>query len=366
MQRIVIKLGTSTLTAGTTYLNRQKMLELVQQIAYLYQSGYDIVIVSSGAQAAGRERLNFPELNRSLPARQMMSAIGQSRLMRTYSDLFDIFSIVVAQVLLTRDDLSNRSRYLNARDTMVTLLDHRIIPIINENDTIATEEIRVGDNDNLSALVASAIEADLLIILTDQAGLYTADPRINPDAELIAHVPAITDDIFALAQGTATATGTGGMVTKLQAASLAAKSGVDTIIASGSEPEAIARIAAGENVGTRFSATSSHLESRKRWILTDRVRGTVTIDAGAVRALTAADGASLLPVGITDIQGSFKRSATVAIIGPDNRQIAHGLTNYDSDELRKIRGQKSSSISELLGYTYGDAAVHRNNMVMIV
>lgn len=364
-QRVIVKLGTSTLTAGTTRLHRQRMLEIVQQLATLHQAGHEVILVSSGAQAAGREHLNFPDLARAMPAKQMLSAVGQSRLMRMYSDLFDIFEIIVAQVLLTRDDLSHRGRYLNARDTLQILIEQRIIPIINENDTVATEEIRVGDNDNLSALVASALEGDLLILITDQQGLFTADPRNNPDAELIQTVSNITDEVLALAGGAGTNIGTGGMITKLQAAQVATRSGVPTIIASGKEPNIISRIVAGEQLGTRFEATSSTLESRKRWLLIDRTQGTVHIDAGAVRALRAKDGASLLPVGITAVDGDFKRSATLSIVAPDGTEIAHGLSNYTSTELERIKGQKSNKISDILGYSYGDSAIHRNNLVLL-
>jgi glutamate 5-kinase len=365
-QRVIVKLGTSTLTAGTSRLNRQRMLEIVQQVAHLQQTGYEMILVSSGSQAAGRERLNFPELSRTVPAKQMLAAIGQSHLMRIYGDLFDIFQLIVAQVLLTRDDLSHRVRYLNARDTLQTLIERRIIPIINENDTVATEEIRVGDNDNLSAMVASAIEGDLLILLTDQQGLFTADPRKFADAQKIDLISAITGDTFALAGGAGSSVGTGGMITKLQAAQTATRSGVTTIIAQGNEPNVIQRIMAGENLGTRFEATGTHLESRKRWLLTDRTQGSVHIDAGALRALLAKKGASLLPAGITAVRGNFERSATLAIYDPNGNVIAHGLSSYTSDELNQIRGHKSSEISDVLGYSYGDAAIHRNNLVVLV
>lgn len=365
-QRIVVKLGTSTLAAGTTRLNRQRMLEISQQIARLHQAGHEIIVVSSGAQAAGRERMAFPDLSRSVPAKQMLAAIGQSHLMRIYSDLFDIFSIIVAQVLLTRDDLSNRARYLNARDTLQTLLDERILPIINENDTVATEEIRVGDNDNLSALVASAMESDLLIILTDQRGLYTADPRSNPDAALIETVTQIDEKLFSLAGGAGTRGGTGGMVTKLQAAQTATRAGVVTVIASGTEPEVLWRLVNGERIGTRFEPTGTHKESRKRWLLTDRTQGALHIDAGAVKALLAKEGASLLPVGIASVTGNFKRGATIAVFDPSGIEIAHGLSSYDSDDLRQLARKKSNQIIEILGYSYGAEAIHRNNLVVLV
>lgn len=362
--RIVVKVGTSILTNGTPRLHRERMLELAQQAARLHQQGHEVVIVSSGAVAAGRERLDFPDLGRSVPAKQMLSAVGQSRLMQIYGELFDIFEIVVAQVLLTREDIGNRTRYLNARDTLLTLIDRRIIPIINENDTTATHEIRVGDNDNLSALVATLLEADLLVILTDQSGLFTADPRHHADAQLIEQVTRIDDETWSIAGEAGTTLGTGGMVTKIQAAQLASRSGVATIIASGKEPDALLKLARGEAVGTRFEPTLSRLEGRKRWLLTEKTRGTVQVDAGAARKLMTG-GASLLPVGITEVQQEFERGATLSVINPEGKEIAHGLTNYDSQSLRQLRGVKSDRIVEILGYSYGDAVIHRNNMVLL-
>jgi glutamate 5-kinase len=362
--RVVIKLGTSVLTNGSLSLHRQRMLELVQQAARAHQAGHEVIIVTSGAVTAGRERLGYPELGRSLPAKQLLSAVGQSRLMQVYAELFDIFQIVVAQVLLTREDLSDRARHLNVRDTLANLLEQRIIPIINENDTTATHEIRVGDNDNLSALVATLIEADLLILLTDQPGLFTADPRTHDDARLIPEVAHIDDQTFAAAGGSGTSIGTGGMTTKLQAAQLAGRSGVMTIIASGSAPDVVARLLAGEQIGTRFPPQTTHMESRKRWLMMEKPRGTLHADEGAVKRLLTG-GASLLPVGVTKVSREFERGSVVSVVTPSGRAIAHGLTNYDSDDLRKICGVKSPQIIDILGYSYGDAVIHRNNMVVL-
>lgn len=363
-KRIVVKLGTSTLTSGTRQLNRQRMLEIVQQIARLHQQGHEMVVVTSGAMAAGRERLGFPDLGRSVPAKQMLSAIGQGRLMHLYGELFDIFEIVVGQVLLTREDLADRPRYLNARDTLLTLLEHHIVPVINENDTIATHEIRVGDNDNLSALVANLLEADLLVILTDQPGLFTADPRADSNARLISVVDQIDETIYALAGGAGSTVGTGGMLTKIQAAQLATRSGVETVIASGTEAHVLERLIAGESVGTRFEAASTHVESRKRWLLAEKPHGIVHVDAGAARKLLKG-GASLLPVGVTGVEKTFERGETLAIFAPDGKKIAHGLTSYSSDDIGKLCGLQSSRIAEILGYSYGDAVVHRNNLVVL-
>jgi len=364
MRRIVLKLGTSVLTKGTQNLNRQRMLELVQQVAGLHETGYEVIIVSSGAQTAGRSQLNFPDLGKSVPAKQMLSAVGQSHLMRIYHDLFDLFEITAAQILLTRDDLSHRVRYLNARDTLGTLIEQRIIPIVNENDTIATEEIRVGDNDNLSALVASVVDADLLIILTDQPGIFTDDPRKNPGAALIQNISQVSDELFELAGGAGSAIGTGGMVTKIQAAQIASRSGIETIIASGSETDVVRRLVAGERLGTRIQAAKDRSESRKRWLLTDRTQGSLVVDAGAARVLLRG-GASLLPVGIREARGEFERGATLAVLTPEGKAIAHGMSNYRSEDLRRICGRKSSEIVDILGYSYGDAALHRNNLALL-
>ncbi len=364
MQRIVLKLGTSVLTKGTERLNRQRMLELAQQVAELHETGHEIIVVSSGAQTAGRERLDYPDLGKSVPAKQMLSAVGQSHLMRVYQDLFDIFAISAAQILLTRDDLSHRVRYLNARDTLGTLIEQKIIPIVNENDTIATEEIRVGDNDNLSALVASVVDADLLIILTDQPGIFTDDPRKNPGAALIQNIARISDDLFDIAGGAGSNIGTGGMVTKVQAAQIASRSGIKTVIASGSEVRVVSRIVAGEQIGTSIEPAHNRSDSRKRWLLTDRAQGSLVVDGGAVKVLLKG-GASLLPVGIRKVRGDFERGATLSVLSPDGREIAQGLSNYKSADLRQIRGRKSSEIVDILGYSYGDAALHRNNLVLL-
>jgi glutamate 5-kinase len=365
MARIIIKVGTSTLTGGTPHLNRQRILEIVQQIAKLRQNGDEVILVSSGAQAAGRERLNFPDLARSLPAKQMLSAVGQGRLMQIYSEMFDIFGLAVGQVLLTRDDLSDRYRYINARDTLLTLLEQGIVPIINENDTVATAEIKVGDNDNLSAMVASVLEADLLIMLTDQQGLFTADPRKDQSAQLITRIDKIDATTYALAGGSGTKLGTGGMITKIEAAHTATRSGVSTVIASGTLPDVIVRVRDGEPIGTRFEPTATHLEGRKRWLLTDRVLGRVVVDAGAINVLTQR-GASLLPVGVVNVEGTFGRGATLAICQTDGGIVAHGLTNYSSEEIIKLKGAKSAQIHDILGYSYGDYLIHRNNMVILI
>jgi glutamate 5-kinase len=365
-KRIVVKLGTSTLTAGAPKLSQPDMLGIVQQIARLHAEGCQIMLVSSGAVAAGREALGFPELPGFIPAKQMLAAIGQPRLMALYEQFFRIYGTTIAQVLLTRDDLADRRRYLNARNTLEALLAQRVIPIINENDTIATEEIRVGDNDTLSALVANLIEADLLVLLTDQAGLYTQDPRRYPNAELVREVsgPHIPEELWVAAGGTGTGLGTGGMVTKLQAGDLARRAGTTVVIANGRDPEGLYRIARGERLGTWLVAASSTLESRKRYLLAGRrPAGGLRVDAGAAHAL--AQGGSLLPVGIQALEGSFDRGDKVRLVGPDGNTVAVGLVNYSAKDLEAVLGRRSAEIETLLGYTFGDEAVHHNNMVLL-
>jgi glutamate 5-kinase len=363
---IVVKLGTSTLTAGASALSPARMVDLVRQMARLHGQGRQVVLVSSGAMAAGRERLSFPQLPRDIPAKQMLSAVGQPRLMALYEQLFDIYKVTVAQVLLTKTDLADRSRYLNSRNTLDALLAQRVIPIINENDTVATEEIRLGDNDNLSALVANLIEADLLVMLTDQPGLFTADPRADPSARLIEEVATATipKAVWEAAGGVGSL-GTGGMLTKLQAADLARRSGTAVIIAAGEEDDVLIRLAEGEPLGTRFTPLTTTMESRKRYILAggNNLRGAITVDAGAEKALRK--GGSLLPVGVTDCRGKFGRGDTVRVVNMAGAEVARGLVNYAAAELSRIYGKKSKEIVAILGTDYEDEVIHRNNLVLI-
>lgn len=363
-QTLVIKIGTSTLTGGTTRLSRPHMIEIVRQIITLQRQGYRIVLVSSGAIAAGRERLGYPALPNHLPAKQMLSAVGQGHLMQVYSSLFELYDVRIGQVLLTHDDLSHRTRYLNARDTLSTLLDYGIIPIVNENDTVAVEEIKVGDNDNLSAQIAVLLNAALLILLTDQDGLFTHDPGTDPTAELIPEVRTIDQQIFGLAGASVSGLGVGGMVTKIQAAQLATRSGTRTIITNGRTPEVLVRLMAGEKLGTTFIPAVEYVESRKRWLMAERPQGKLVIDRGAVQVLRQ-QGASLLPVGIRAVQDEFERGAVVLVMDDQGRPLAQGLVNYGSAELERVRGHRSTEIVDLLGYTYGDEAIHRDNLIFM-
>ncbi len=364
-RRIVVKVGTSVLSAGTDRLHRPRMVELLRQIAVLREAGAEMILVTSGAVLAGWEQLGFPPRKRNLPEKQLLAAIGQGRLMHLYAQIADLYGIPVAQTLLTRDDLRDRRRYLNARTTFLSCLERGVLPIVNENDVVAVDEIKVGDNDSLSALVANLVEADLLVICTDRPGLLTADPRLDPAAELITDVPLIDDAIWKLAGDAGSHRGTGGMRTKIQAADLATRAGIEVIIAPGDAPELLPRAATGEPIGTRLHARGSRLEARKRWILAETVRGSrVVVDAGASRALHEL-GRSLLPAGIVLIDGAFERGQTVRIFDSDGREIARGLTNYKAADLEAIRGRQSREIEQILGYTYGSEAVHRDDMVLM-
>jgi len=366
--RLVVKLGTSVLTAGTDRLHRPYMVDLARQVAALRAAGWQICLVSSGAVAAGRERLAASPQQRAratVPLKQMFAAVGQSRLMHLYEQLFELYGLQVAQALLTRDDLRDRRRYLNARNTLTLCLERGIVPIVNENDAVVTAEIRVGDNDNLSAMVAGLVDADLLLILTDIAGLYSADPRGDPSAQLISEVAEIDERIWAIAGGAGSARGTGGMRTKIQAAELATRSGTPVVIASGAEPDVILRVAGGERVGTRFLSAASRLDSRRRWLLAETARHSrIVVDAGAAAALRE-HGSSLLPAGVFAVEGEFDRGQTVRIFGPDTREVARGLTQYRSTDLRIIAGLRSTQIAETLGYDYGPAVVHRDDMIVL-
>lgn len=364
--RVVIKVGTNVLAAGTERIYRPCLIDLARQISGLSQQGHQPILVSSGAIFAGREVLPVGKLshNKDVPHKQMLAAVGQGHLLSLYQKIFEMYDLVVAQALLTRADLANRTRYLNARNTFQLLLRNRVVPIINENDVVAVDEIKVGDNDNLSALVSNLVEADLLIILTDQPGLFTADPRHDESAQLIREVPVIDDLIWAMAGGSLGDIGTGGMRTKIEAAEFATRSGTNVVIASGSEPDVILRVAAGKAIGTRFPSQVSRVESRKRWILTEAAQGILTVDDGAAKAVVHS-GKSLLVVGVTGVQGDFQRGEPVQVINLQQQEIGRGLAHYKADDLRAICGQRSDQIAKILGFDYGPTAIHRDNLVIV-
>jgi glutamate 5-kinase len=367
-RRIVVKFGTGLLTGGKDHLDQDIMSSLVAQAAELHEQGREIVIVSSGAIASGRHKLGLTRKVKGIPYKQVMASVGQARLMQTYEQLCGQHNITVAQALLTRAELSERAGYLNARNTLLALMDLGVICIVNENDVVAVDEIegaRFGDNDNLSAMVANLVDADLLLILSDIAGLYTADPHRNPDARLVPRVDRVDASIEELAAGTSGNTGTGGMITKLEAAKLATSSGVTMIIADGREPDIMRRVVAGESVGTLFPPAASKLESRKRWMLSGlSTRGKLVVDSGAARALKK-DKRSLLAAGIKQIGGKFRRGDIVNIVDSDELRLACGIANYSSTDIEVIKGAHSDKIVVLLGYDYGSEVVHRNNLVVL-
>jgi len=365
IKRIVIKIGSQILTASDQNLDRAFMSALAEQIAAARQQGLEILIVSSGAIAAGRGTLGLSDRPKTIPQKQAAAAIGQSRLMRAYEDAFAAYGINVAQLLLTRSDLADRTRHLNARATLETLLECGVVPIINENDTVAVDEIKFGDNDNLSALVTSLVDAGLLIILTDIDGLYDADPRQHPQAKLIPLVKTVTKELELAAGGSGSTVGTGGMTTKLAAAKKAGKSGAATLIVNGRTPQIILRAVGGEDVGTLFLPSQESLTRRKHWIaFTLRPQGRITVDAGATRVLRQ-DGRSLLPSGIVAVEGDFERGACVRICEQSGVEFARGIVDYSGSEAVKLIGCNSSQIEEILGYRYGDEIVHRDNLVLL-
>ncbi|MGC9468712.1 MAG: glutamate 5-kinase [Anaerolineae bacterium] len=369
-RRIVVKVGTSVLTAGTRRLSPPRMVDLARQCAGLHHGGDELILCTSGAIAAGRERLGYPDLAGTVATKQMLAAVGQSRLMLMWERFFEIYGLNVGQILLTHGDVASRGRFLNAQDTLQTLIEHGIIPIINENDAVATEEIKIGDNDNLSALLAVLADADLLILLTDQPGLFTADPRQDPTAELISEVRAIDEHLRASAGDSQTGLGVGGMATKLEAAAIARRAGTEVVIANGAEPDVIPRIVGGEALGTRFVPVDLPTENRKRWILAGAVNtGYIVVDRGAAHALKA-EGRSLLPAGIVAVRGGFDRGDTISIVEEDaentlNGEVARGVARYPSHDLERIKGRHSDRIADVLGYTYGAVAVHRNDLILL-
>jgi glutamate 5-kinase len=364
-RRIVVKVGSSLVTNEGRGIDHAAVARWAEEIAALRASDREIVLVSSGAIAEGMQRLGWAERPAAIHALQAAAAVGQMGLVQAYETAFSRFGLHTAQILLTHDDLADRRRYLNARSTLITLLGLGVIPIINENDTVTTDEIRLGDNDTLGALVTNLIEADVLVLLTDQGGLYSRDPRRDSAAALVRQARAADPALEAMAGGAGTQVGRGGMLTKVLAAKRAARSGASTIIASGREERVLTRLAAGEAIGTELLADAMTLAARKQW-LADHVRlaGHLTLDAGAVRALVR-DGKSLLPIGVIACSGEFERGEVVGCCDTEGREVARGLVNYSAAETQRIMRKPSSEIESLLGYVDEPELIHRNNLVLL-
>lgn len=363
--RLVVKVGSSLVTNDGQGLDRHAVGQWCEQIAALRKAGKEVVLVSSGAIAEGMARLGWKRRPVEMHELQAAAAVGQMGLAQAYESAFASHNLKTAQILLTHEDMADRLRYLNARSTLLALLRFGIVPIVNENDTVATDEIKVGDNDTLGALVANLVDADALIILTDQAGLFDQDPRQNPVAKLITHAQANDPSLVAMAGGAGSHIGKGGMLTKVLAAQRAAKSGASTIIASGREPDVLTRLADGEPIGSTLLASQPIWSARKQWMADHlRLRGRLVLDAGAVKALVR-DGKSLLPVGVREVQGMFEPGDLVACIDPQGQECARGLINYSSSDTRRIMGKPSNQITQILGEMTESELIHRDNLVVL-
>lgn len=363
-KRWVIKIGSALLTNNGAGLDRQAIDGWVEQIVQMLAKGDEVVLVSSGAIAEGVVRLGWTSRPESIHELQAAAAVGQMGLIQAYESSFKRFDHHTAQILLDHDDMASRQRYLNARGALQTLIRLNVVPIVNENDTVVTDEIRFGDNDSLAALVANLIDADMLVILTDKDGLYDANPDINPKAQLVSEAMANDSSLVALAGDSSGSLGRGGMVTKLQAAKLAARSGCTTVIAGGRNQNILQQIAAGENVGTLLSASQKPLAARKQWLAGQlQVKGILILDTGAVKVLTE-QGRSLLAVGVSAVKGRFTRGELVSCVDSDGAEIARGLVNYSSDEADRIKGESTEAISKILGYRDDDELIHRDNLVI--
>ena len=364
-KRFVVKVGSALVTNRGEGLDASAIARWAGEVSKLRQAGKEIVMVSSGAIAEGMQRLGWTRRPHAMHELQAAAAVGQMGLVQVYESCFRRHGLHTAQVLLTHADLADRQRYLNARSTLLTLLGLGIVPVINENDTVVTDEIRFGDNDTLAALVTNLVEADCLIILTDQQGLYTDDPRRNPQASLIRSAQSGEPRLEELAGGTGSTIAKGGMLTKVLAAKRAARSGAQTVIASGNEPDVLVRLAAGEAIGTLLSAQTTPLAARKQWLADHlQVAGRLGLDAGAAKALRSG-GKSLLPVGVKSVEGEFERGAVVACLSPEGAEIARGLVNYNAQESRRIAGRASGEIEAILGYIDEAELIHRDNLVLL-
>ena len=361
-KRVVVKVGTSTLIHTNGQLNLERMERLVRELADLHNRDIEVVLVSSGAVGTGANRMGLKKVPKTLPEKQALAAIGQGRLLHMYEKFFADYGKTVAQVLLTREDLDERIRYLNATNTLLAILNMQVIPIINENDTVVVEEIKIGDNDTLSTMVAGIVNADLLIILSDVDGLYDSDPRINKEARLQSEVYEVTAEMEANAVSRGTTFASGGMLTKLKSASICMAAGIPLVIANSAEKNVIRRIFAGEELGTVFLPREGKMQARKKWLAFGSVlHGQLTVDNGAAQALLNR-GKSLLASGVLDVEGDFERGTVIGVIDADGREIARGLANYSANEISQIAGYKSADIEKILGTKDYDEVIHRDNL----
>lgn len=365
-KRIVVKVGTSTITYSNGKRNFNQIDRLARELSDLQNQGKEMILVSSGAVAVGVDRLGLPSKPTTIPGKQAAAAVGQGVLMHTYEKIFADYGQTVAQVLLTRTEAIDRHRYTNSRNTFMELLKQRVIPIVNENDVVALDELKIGDNDNMSALVAGIVDADLVIILSDIDGLYTANPSSDPSAELVHLVQEITPAVEASAGGVGSARGTGGMATKIQAAKAATSSGIQMVIASGTEKNAITRILQGENIGTLFTSRENRLQFRKRWLAFGaKIEGSITVDDGCTEAIHKVGGCSILPAGVRLVNGNFQAGSTISVFSQSGHELARGLVHYASDELNLIKGCKSCDIENILGHKNFDEVIHRDDLVIL-
>ena len=365
-KRIVIKVGTSTITYANGKRNFSQIDRLAREISDLQNQGKEMILVTSGAVAVGVDRMGLSCKPATIPGKQAAAAVGQGVLMHTYEKFFADYGQVVAQVLITKTEAIDRHRYTNSRNTFMELMRQRVIPIVNENDVVALDELKIGDNDNMSALVAGIVDADLVIILSDVDGLYTANPQTHPEAELVPTVLEITPEVEASAGGVGSARGTGGMATKIQAAKAATSSGIQLVIASGTEKNAITRILQGEVLGTLFVSRENRLQFRKRWLAFGaQIQGSLVVDEGCAKAIHKAGGCSILPAGIFAVEGEFLAGSTVRVIDKDAHELARGLVHYSSAELAQIKGCKSAEIADILGHKNFDEVIHRDDLVIL-
>lgn len=365
-KRIVIKVGTSTITYANGKRNFSQIDRLAREISDLQNQGKEMILVTSGAVAVGVDRMGLPGKPKTIPGKQAAAAVGQGVLMHTYEKFFADYGQIVAQVLITKTEAIDRHRYTNTRNTFMELMRQRVIPIVNENDVVALDELKIGDNDNMSALVAGIVDADLVIILSDVDGLYTANPQTHPDAVIVSEVAEITPEIEASAGGVGSARGTGGMATKIQAAKAATSSGIHLVIASGTEKNAITRVLQGEELGTLFVSRENRLQFRKRWLAFGaKIAGSIVVDDGCAKAIRKAGGCSILPAGVFAVQGEFLPGSTVSVIDKDAHELARGLVHYSSAELEQIKGCNSGEIANILGHKNFDEVIHRDDLVIL-